>query len=486
MPFNVDFYNSSIILQLASDPYGIHVSGSGIGSPVANRTFSQALNRRFAPLLSTVRENRMIELPLQMTGDSMDDWIINSQQLHAVLRDAEEYNNPEHYGEQGDRAFIALQMPNATTTTVWEVLCGDLEEGSLFQSVMAKTTPLYPVAMLRLICHKWGHPQQLVRVTSGSLDNGDDFFVMPSPQGEREAPCKITVQTAAGDDFRRMILAKRSRGNVTNFIWLYECEVAAYTGYTVTNIETSGAFSLSNVVDANSHGGNLLRIAHITAGANSLADVIRITIDSSRVGDMMGTHKMFLVGASMSPVNFHTARHAYGGTNGDAVPGKSVPLPATANGRDGVYLGDVTIPYPYTPLGGGSSPSFSFIIEASFLNATFNSDWDYILLIPCDEQYAEIELVGANSTAQDQMVWDNLSIPPWTYLLDVNGDVQVDRFSYGQDARFTVTPGKDNAFFCIFAEGTADAAKRLEEINLTDACVMIVDYLPQYELLIGA
>lgn len=482
MPFSVDLYNSSIILQLTSDPYGIHVSGSGIGSPVANRTFSQALNRRFAPLLSTARENRMIEVPLQMTGDSMDDWIINSQQLHTVLRDAEEYNNPEHYGEQGDRAFIALQMPNATKTTVWEIICGDLEEGSLFQSVMAKTTPLYPVAILRLYCHKWGHPQQIVRVTSGTLDNGDDFFVMPSPQGEREAPCKITIRTAAGDNFRRMILAKRSRGNVNNFVWLYECETTGGTGYTITDI-SSGPVSVANVVDADAHGGNVLRVTKVAGSVSTLADIIRVTIASSRVEDMRGRHKVFLL-CEASSSNWTAARISWGGVNGNAIPNDTVTSSPPAGTQDAVCLGDIEIPYPYSPPGAGSIPPFSFIVEMSLANANFSVDQDNFYLIPCDEQYAEIELADAASAAQDQMVWDNLSIPPWTYLLDLNGDVQSDRFSYGQDARFTVTPGKDNAFFCIFAENPAVAAMRLGGVNLTDTYVMVIEYLPQYELLI--
>lgn len=478
MPFSVDIYNASYFLQMESDPYGIHISDSGIGVPLANRTFSSSRNSRFAPLLSTVRDNRIIDLPLQMTGTSMDDWVINSQQLRAVLRGAELYNSPENYGEQGARAYIALQMPNATNTTVWEIICGDLEEGQVFQSVMS--IPYMPVAMLRLYCHTWGHPQQIVRVTSPTLDVGQDFFVLTAPQGEREAPARVTMQTAAGSVFRRVIVAKRSRGNVNNIKWVFECETGTYTGYVTASVETSGNFALSNVADAAASNGNVLRMTHTATGTDGLADLISITINDN-LEDYRGRWKVFLLAAT-STSNWTAARQSFGGTTGLAVPGGTVSSPFNAD--DAAYLGEIDIPYPYVPPGGGSNPSFVFVLEASFNSAVFTIDWDCVFLVPCDEQYAEIELTDAASVAEDQMIWDNLSIPAWTYLLDSAGNVKSDRFTYGQNTRFTVVPPHDNAFFCLFAEDFASgAARRLKDLFLDNDCVLIIDYLPQYELL---
>jgi len=448
--------------------YGVR-RGSRLGVPAYNRIFSEPWGRGFHPLVGVNVGNRTAEFVIRQTGSSLDNWITVSRNVHNLLRNAEWYH--ESGGIRGAAVTLSVQLDGATNATVFDVLGGELHDDQFAVSFMQDTSaPKQTEVPLTLILKPYGRPSSATTTTSGTLGNGDDTYTLSAPAGDREAPVKITFQSGAASVFQRVILARRTRGTVANFTWLMECETGDHGDYAVTDVETSGNFSLSNVSDAAAHGGSKLRIAHTNAGADADADIIQFEIQAN-LADHYGRFRVFLHSLAGSG-DVAGIRLVYGGDNGKDISNARVDDPVTADSI--IDLGIMEIPHRQNPLG-VTLNSFKFRLQGTFNSGTFNWDIDNIYLIPVDEQYMDVQTSVA-AAAQDKLVNDNTAVVPMIYLTDSADVLQPEHITANADTRFTVVPGKDNLWLCLFAINTDGV------IDMTDTFTLSFSYYPLYEL----
>jgi hypothetical protein len=466
---SIVIYNASYWLELNTAPYGVRAGA--MGPPEQERIVARPWGRGYAPPAGTNYGNRQAQFTITLSGTGIDDWAVNSRQLREVLTQAQIYHDSQ--GHEGDPAYLAVQMDGATNTVEWDVLFGQVADDGLFQFHMAAGTTRRQIDVpLSLTLKPWGRPQAITRVTSGNLDNGADSYTLPAPAGDRETPLKITMQSASGDDFRRFMLARWTQSPVSVLagVWALEATTGAHTGYTVTDIENSANFSLSNV-------GDNLRVTHTNTGTDTLAAVVKWTIDSG-LESLRGRFRVYLVEPGTTSLYPTALGLTYGGTIATGGNGEILLPAVTSLISTGIaYLGEIEIPHRSGPATAVLS-SFEFSLRMSFANSNGIFEISRMYLMPVGaEPFSDITL-SAQTSATDQLINDNLSIVPALYVLDSSGNLQSEYpVSPTLDARFTAIPGKDNLFLPLMMENANGV------LNLTDVFTLTFEYYPQYDLL---
>lgn len=490
MALDVRIHSSNgYVVQLNdSTLYGLR-EGSSLGAPAMTRVFAETWGRGHHPLAGHSFGNREATLIHHLKGTSLDNWIVQYRQLEQILLDVQEYWAPRDGGipgRTGARAWLSVQLNGMTNATVFDLLGGHCDTGALFRYSMTVTTaPAFIDVSTSLVLRPFGHPQTRTRTVSGTLNNGggtgntNATYTLTAPAGDvpLPVPLRLSFQSAAGDGFSRVLIGRKSTSRVANFIFAFHCETGTYTGYTVTDVEASGNFSLSNVAVAAAHGGNVLRITHTATGADTNANIIRITINDN-LADFYGTYRVILR-VDTGNTNVSDFSLTSGGASGTDIANAAVAkiIDGTASFSNSdflVDLGKLVIPHRAAP-DAYTLGEFSFVIRASMANAAFTADLDCIYLLPIDEEVADIGLSAAAS-AQDQIVWDGLAPIPAKALLDSSGDRQPETFTDNADTGFTLTPGVDNLFCVLVLDETSAPTHH----DLTDQFTLAFEYFPQY------
>lgn len=444
--------------------------GSRLGIPAYQRAFSEAWGRGFSPLTGVNVGNRQAEFRLRIEGTSTDDWITNVRNLSKLLQNAELYHASG--GVYGAAVTLSVQLDGATNATVFDVLGGDIDASAAVGAFSMKNTsrPLLAEIPLTLILKPYGRPGSATTIASSNISNGNTTYTVSAPAGDREAPVKLTFQSGANAPFERVILARRTRGTVANFVWIMECETGNFTNYIVTGVVPPLAgFTISNVSDPNASAGNKLRITHNTSTPDVDADIIQFELIAN-LPDHYGRFRVFLHSLTGNS-NVTGIRLAYGGDTGKDIQNARVNNPATANRL--IDLGIMEIPHRPSPPTVNLA-SFKFRLLGTFNAADFTWDIDNIFLLPVDEQYADIKISPA-AAAQDKLVNDNTAPMPAVYLTDANDKLQPETITANADTRFSLVPGRDNRFMCLFfsSGGSFDTTK---QFSLT------FSYFPLYDL----
>ncbi|MCX6022956.1 MAG: hypothetical protein NTZ05_14740 [Chloroflexi bacterium] len=480
MALDVRLYSSDgYLLELDdSTVYGIR-EGSGLGPLAPTRLFAEVWGRGHHPLAGYSYGNRVAPLLLKLRSASLDGWATNLQQLEQTLLGVQEFWAPKNGGapgRNGAQLWLSVQLDGQTNALVWDVLAGDVDASALFRHLMTVTAaPTMIDVPLNLVLKPFGHPQQRTRTVSGTLTSGIDTYTLSAPAGQVDAPVKVTIQGAAGDTFRRYILGRKTGINPANFIFCMECETGTFTGYTVAAISTEGQTVLSNVVDANAHGGNKLRVT-VTSGAGAAhtnVPLIRWAINDN-LADFRGTYRVLLAGQASS-TNLTNWSLAYAGPSGGTVVNNAVLVGATTNAGHLWDLGRMEIPYG---LDADTDPisELLFTLRASYADANYTFDADCIYLMPIDEEVLDVEF-SAEGSALDQVVSDNLAAVPALRLLDSAGTVQTETQSVAADSRFTIVPGRDILWCPLLLTGTSVN----QVVDLTDQFTLTFEYFPLFQ-----
>lgn len=468
----------SIILSDGTTTVNLHTApsvlmpGSRLGIPAYQRVFSETWGRGFFPLTGVNVGNRQAEFRLRIEGTSTDAWITNVQNLAKLLQNAELYHASG--GVRGAAVTLSVQLDGATNATVFDVLGGEIDASAAVGAFSMKNTsrPLLAEIPLTLILKPYGRPASATTIASGSLSNGINAYTVSAPAGDREAPAKITFQSGAGAQFERVLLARRTRGNVANFLWAMECETGSYGSYTVTNVTSPlSGLSLSNVADANARGGSKLRISVSSSSERADADIIQFEI-LSYLADHYGRFRVFVHSLGGS-TNLTGIRLAYGGKNGKDIMNARVNNPPTANRL--IDLGIMEIPHRPGPPDVNLS-SFKFRLLGSYPAGNyFLWDIDNVFLVPVDEQYADINLSPA-AAAQDKLVNDNIAPLPTVYHTDSANNLKPSVITANADTRFSLVPGRNNLFICLFFNTS------LGGFTLNQPFSLELSYYPLFEL----
>ena len=484
MAHNIDLISDNgMILDLVDGTTYNIAHGSGMGVPSIETIFATPWQRGFSPLVDYNVGNRVVTIPMHIKGTSLDTWITNYQQLAQILRDAKDYSASG--GRLGARAYLCVQMSGMTNTTVFDVIAGEIPDPAIFRPEMVVDTsrPSTPFVPITFTLKPWGRPEPLSSSTSGTLNNGGgtgntaSTYTLTDTTGERPAPCRITITPSA--DLRRLIIGKRSRGNVSNFIFVLHCETGAYTGYTTADVEANPNFTVANVVNAAAQGGNVLRLSYTTGGNVTRAKVITWTINDN-LPDFYGRFMVFVRSDAAGHANLTGVGLSYGGSDGSLYQLPSTTLGAAWADRM-LPLGVVTIPerpLPYDAV----KTSFVMQLDVTIVTGvTFDADFDCLYLVPCDEGYLDIEF-SANSTAADKLIIDGLADQPVVYLLNSTGVIPSSntRPSAVRGFQpFTIMPG-DNLFAALIVD-TATAGSRTGEHPLGDTYTLKVERYPLFD-----
>ena len=475
MSLLVRLYNSSLVADLSdSTVYGIREGQGSLGWPDMQRVYAEVWGRGFHPPVGQSAGNRPAELSLLVRGTSLDDWIANWRNVDRILRDAERYWDPQHQrGAYGDRAYLDVQLNGMTLVTTWDVLGGDFPASAVFRYLMTVTTaPVYNEAPLSLMLFPFARSQALSQVASGTLTNGGGVagaagtYLLAAPSGDVETDLRVAIKMAAGVDYRRAILARRTRGNPNNFVFEWRCEAGSYTD--------SGLGAATAVAAAQQ--GNVERYA------NDVNPFLTFAL-TNHLADHYGIFRVFLRVDVLSGADAATMTFAltYGGSNGTDITADLGTITPGAAFTDGmVDLGVMYIPHRSGPLNQALT-SFSFRI--AFVGGgggVYTLDTDAVYLVPIDEQVLDVEL-GSNSATQDQLVSDGLQPDPSTYLLNSSGDLQAQTIATNQDDPFTLLPDL-TSLWCVLLFESASVSSGPRGHNLADTFTLDFQYHARYAL----
>ena len=468
--------NRDITVNLDDHTYhGINFGG-GFGDPEINRQWSPVWGRGHHPLGGVSYGNRQIELPIRITAAALDNWAQRSRNIHLILRDAERYAASQ--GREGLPATLWVQLNGMTNEIIYDVLAGDLKDSALVNPAMAVTTaPRVMNVALQLTVKPFGRPQNPVSEVSASLTNGTGTFTLATlARGDVPAPQRLTVKPAQA--MGRLIIGRKSRGNLANTTFALECEPGTFTGYTVSSSAASTTGG-TTVTEASAHGGVVFEPNTSVIKSWGLTWTL-----TSNVIDWFGRYRVFLNRArGATAVSGETAQLSYGGASGDdvAVPSVTLAVGSTGFGTTAqVYsqltdLGILNIPHRFGP--NDLPPSqYKFRIVGT-VTATGNQKpaWDNIFLIPLDEFYADITVPGTMTSVQS-LILDQLADVPSVYVKSASG-LEGLKVDYNQFSGAIVEPRKSNRWDVLIGRTTALGNS---SVFLTDAFTLQSDYNPLY------
>lgn len=430
--------STSIILQSATYQLDLldaaaHaiLDPADLGMPNVERFFAKPFGRGFDPLGGYRTGNHDMTLPIMLGGSSVDNLIQNIQQVRAVLHEARRF----HVGLGGAPAVLMIQPNGATNTTVFDIMDGELEDGQILSRGLGANR-VYN-AILHLTCRPFGRTQQLRKSTSGTLNNGGGAgasggtYTLTRPtSGEIPGPALVEIQTAAGDTWQRLILAKVSRANVADIAgyFILQCETTAGTGYTVTDIHT-GQPDGTDVAVAAASGGNVRRYTNNGGGAVShTQNYLRWEL-TGPLASIVGKYDIWLHINEDAAQDIDSVQLKYGGTNGLLISNAAVSTGTVADGM--YYLGQIEIPTPGAD--GGVVNSFLMVLAltVSFPGAggAFDLDNLFVIRVSPGVQMLDVEFASATA-AQNILVVDRVGVgrPNWqprTYLLDSSGNYKL-------------------------------------------------------------
>jgi hypothetical protein len=513
-------YNSTgswLNLNDYTNGYGIDWSAA-IGRSEIRRTITRPWQRGYDPLSAVSWGNRVIKLPLHFGGTSQDNWSQNYQAVRNVLAEAERWYTSQ--GSDGSQAWLAVQLNGQTNPVVFDVIGGEVDLDSAPQkyfgpTMVSTTKPRMPVTPVTLFCRPFAHPQATQSLSSTTLTVGNSqtgktpFYLQPAILGNWEPPARISINPNAAYAF--MVVARRSQGNVGNFIWPYLFNTStARTGYTTTSVGfttpkgynpalypwgTAGATlgaTLTNVAVVASNVGTVSNWSvPIATGIGTWVQAgYQFTVSGNLI-DQIGNHRMIVSINSNSYLTNVGGQLMYGGTGTYANRTTVNPIVTTAIGgyassgsRVMLDLGVLPVSFPQT----GTPGSFTFIIDLwgqMYANAPASPtnvlQVDAVFPMPLDEQQFQFrgeDTGGAfsNFSASSYLVKDDISLlPSYTNLNGTTGDQNANLIVPDYDSGRFLMPLAPQKWFPLWW-GTGSG------LDYTSTATLNVQYTPMFEV----
>ena len=486
MALNIDLFDTrGRFLELDASPYGIGY-GSGLGAPEVNNIWSDPLGG-VSRLVHYNHTKRVLELPITIqSSTSLDDWIDNYNNLAGLLRDAK---------DRRSEAYLAVQLNGMTNTTIFDVLGGEIPDAQYFDVPMKNTSaPHAAFRTVTLYLKPYGRNQSLTEDTSGTLNNFggassvSPAYIQTSPVGDRETPAKLIWQPST--TWRWVWIARRTRGNVSNFIPVLQCEEGTFTGYVVTDIDASGSIAYAPAAVANSVGGNVGRVTYTATATVTNNPLIEWEINDN-LPDFYGRHRVLLriddaVNSADNTITTLKFRLRYGGDGTAYLTAKGeVDISGTDDLGSFPCVLDLGVIEITEPPDGAIMTSFKFELDITIQDATtVTIDLDCITLLPCDE-FMAFAYLSAVSGSQDKLILDAMSAYP-AFLLDTGDVAQPETFSAESLLPPPyVQPGTDNLWIAVFGEGAISGEQYLGSSEANTYTIKL-QYFPLYDLARGA
>ena len=487
MALTITLSDGTTTATVSASPYGIRYGGLRLGNAERNRVFSQPWGRGFSPLAGVTEYNRQCEIDIWIRGTSLDDWGTNYRALAALLKRTQDYWKTS--GERGAACLLSVQLDGQTNATTYDVLAGEFDAANVAQPSMQNTAaPYLSNAQLRLTLKPWGRPAAELTTTSATLTNGGGTsgggttamsHIITSPAGTQDAPMRVTWQGGnAGLGYGRVIMGRKTRGTVANFIADFRAETtvsttgqSTYPGYTVGLIGAAG-YGRTRVVDAAAGNGVFMRYTKLGAAAVPTAQpLMNWGIDSA--SDFHGSYRVFLKFSTAVNASQITLSLGYGGDSATWLASTPPITGVIVNPETLLDMGTITIPVQGIGATVGQAP-FWITLLASSTSAVSGqiSGIDELYLIPSDEEYLDVRV---SATGGDKIVMDDLSPRPSAYVAD-SASLAKRTVDIVQRTPLRAVPGEDNLWVALVLSTTGTTAFRL-----TDNYTLKFDYLPLYD-----
>jgi hypothetical protein len=529
-------YNSTgswLNLNDYTNGYGIDWSAA-IGRSEIRRTITKPWQRGYDPLSAVSWGNRVIKLPLHFGGTSQDNWSLNYQAVRNVLAEAERWYTSQ--GSDGSQAWLAVQLNGQTNPVVFDVIGGEVDLDSAPQhyfgpTMVSTTSPRLPVTPVTLFCRPFAHPQATQSLSSTTLTVGNSqtgktpFYLQPAILGNWEPPARININPNA--QYGYLLMARRSQGNVGNFIWPYLFNTNAHTGYTTT--ATSG-YAIPKGASTSSYPWYLAatatvtftNVGSITASNNGTVSnwsvpnatalgtwaiaYYTFTVTGNLI-DQIGNHRMIV--SIKAPVTAGTqsltnigGQLMYGGSGlyagvgtGNAIVTTPIGGSAGVTGPVMLDLGVLPISYPQT----GTPGSFVFTIclwGQLVANAAFTPTnvlaIDCVFPMPLDEQQFQFRGDYNSATsrygpfaASSQFLKDDISLlPSYTNLNGTTGDQNPDIIVPDYDSGRFLMPLAVQKWFPLWWNPQVNTAGNTNTggLDYTSTATLNVQYTPMFEV----
>ena len=487
MALDIRIYSASYLADLdAGTVYVVREGQGSLGWPETQRLFATSWARGYHPLASVRYGNRQAQLTVRLTDTSLDNWITSYRNLEQMLL------LTQHYwasgGVEGEKAALVVQLNGMTNAVEYDILAGELPAGELFGYPMRVTAaPMYAEIPMALTLKPFGRPQALVEVTSASIANGRGTadaagsYSLAAPAGDVEAPLRLVLQLPAAQNASQFLLARRTRGNVANFIFGLHAETTAESGYAVTKV-VGGGDTLTDTAVAAAESGQVNRLVSAAGADFSVSTYVQWNINEN-LGDWYGEYLVGLrIDAQSTTGDAAVSYQLKHGGDGTSIANVAVTV-AASNTDFVVWLGRLRIPTRDGPLDAALT---SFLFRVYFARPSGNTgvqtvDLDCIYLIPIDEFFMDQRVTGGVGN-QDQLLIDTLAPTAVTAVLDSAGDLQPDLVTPPNAPLVAAVAGRVNLWLPLLFTGTPSSTVS-QGHDLADTLTLNFRYHPLYALL---
>lgn len=461
--------------------YGLRAGRVDIGSPVQDIVWGEARSSQYDAISSYQFRNREITAEIDIRATSLDLWITAYRNVQKMLYESMRYW--ESRGEMGTRCYLDISLNGMTNTTRYDVLSGNVAAGAMayIQTMTVTTAPIAIGVPITLTCKPFGRSATLSTVTSGSITNNGSgsLTIAATVSGDYDSPARVTfTATAAPDDLQRLILWRRTKGDVSvvqtmiplgrNTTYSAVAPASNY-GYAQTSYHTT-----ANTSAAGTSVGVIRSQVALATNTTTIGQFVLNVALTAQTSAYTGTWRAYLRGYnSVSPAPW-AIRLSHNNVNAtaDGILNQSV----TADGTSGLSnadwqlldLGRVTFPVPSIPSTAALNPQLLMNLYANWSATGGEYRFDALFLVPLDEDVLDIEF---NTTMTAAVVDDAIDVRPGLYTgttaAQIGRDIRLNTF-------FKVRPNVANKFGYLLM----DTSNR--RMDITDAGVITVEWYPQY------
>lgn len=428
--------------------------------------------------------NRQIDLMLMVEGTSVDDLLDNFKNAQLMLERSALYFTSG--GTQGAKATLTVKLDGATNTSVFEVKHGHLDSGNWATKWTTVKFKLVEGAACRLTCAPFAVESAVVTSTNNNQANSGISITQSSVRGDvNDFPLKITISPDQAHSLNlHLWAARRTRGTPANFIHKMEGEVAAYTGYTTSDIKDAARLSYAAQAAVGTASNDAFgRWTYLATAGHQV--VLRCAI-TANYADNYGAFRVWVRFKNASATASHVLQLKYGTVTSPTTALSTVTVQADATVWAMADLGVINWPDVQVPAGVAVS-TLVFELYHTFASSggTASLDVDYFLIVPVDESYIDLDVGSVAAAAGDIIVIDGTSLPPSIYATDSGGSLKsalTAALNAGRTGSFPkMAPGTSRwLFYCD--ENDIGSAGDI----LADTADIVMSFTPPYHLMRGS